>query len=61
MSSQERAFVRDTRVLPVETEDGVRIDIIFGMLPFEEEAIRRARPIRVGERDVACARRRISC
>ncbi len=35
-------FVRDTRVLPVETLDGVRIDVIFGMLPFERDAISRA-------------------
>jgi hypothetical protein len=27
-------FVRDTRVLPLESRGGVRIDVIFGMLPF---------------------------
>ena len=37
-----RAFVRKTRVLPLETDDGVRIDVIFAMLPYEENAIRRA-------------------
>ncbi len=35
-------FVAETRVLPLETPDGVRVDVIFGLLPFEEEAIRRA-------------------
>ncbi|MFZ4580562.1 MAG: nucleotidyltransferase [Myxococcota bacterium] len=35
-------FVRDTRVLPLESTEGVRIDVIFGALPFEEEAIERA-------------------
>jgi hypothetical protein len=45
-------FVRDTRVLPLESAGGVRIDVIFGLLPFEEEAIRRACPVRVGARDV---------
>jgi hypothetical protein len=35
-------FIADTRVLPLETTAGVRIDMIFGLLPFEEEAIRRA-------------------
>jgi hypothetical protein len=35
-------FVRDTRVLPLESAEGVRIDVIFGALPFEEEAIHRA-------------------
>jgi hypothetical protein len=46
------AFVRDTRVLPLESRDGVRIDVIFGMLPFEQEAIARARSVRIGRRDV---------
>lgn len=45
-------FVRDTRVLPLESAGGVRIDVIFGLLPFEEEAIRRARPVRVAGRDL---------
>lgn len=35
-------FVAETRVLPVETRDGVRVDVIFALLPFEEEAIQRA-------------------
>ena len=34
-------FVRQTRVLPIETRAGVRIDLIFGMLPFEWTAIQR--------------------
>jgi hypothetical protein len=46
------SFVHDTRVLPLETAGGVRIDVIFALLPFEEEAIRRARPVRIGNRDV---------
>jgi hypothetical protein len=39
-------------VLPLESRHGVRIDIIFGMLPFEQDAIRRARPIRIGDLEV---------
>ena len=35
-------FIRETRVLPMETEAGVRIDCIFGMLPFEKAAIARS-------------------
>ena len=35
-------FIRQTRVLPLETEAGVRIDLIFGMLPFEQAAIERS-------------------
>ena len=36
------AFVRDTRVLPARSSQGVRIDIVFGVLPWEKEAIARA-------------------
>ncbi|MBI4313914.1 MAG: nucleotidyltransferase [Candidatus Omnitrophica bacterium] len=34
--------VRSTRVLPLETKEGIRIDMIFGQLPYEETAIQRA-------------------
>ncbi|MBI5882726.1 MAG: nucleotidyltransferase [Elusimicrobia bacterium] len=40
-------FALDTRVLPLEVE-GFRVDIIFGQLPYEERAIRRARPVDMG-------------
>jgi Nucleotidyltransferase of unknown function (DUF6036) len=50
--AEPETFVRETRVLPLESADGVRIDVIFGMLPFEEEAIKRARPIRVAAMEV---------
>jgi hypothetical protein len=35
-------FVAQTRVLPLDTADGVRIDVIFALLPFELAAINRA-------------------
>lgn len=35
-------FTRKTRVLPMQSEDGIPIDVIFGLLPFEKEAISRA-------------------
>jgi hypothetical protein len=41
------AFVGHTRVLPLESGEGVRIDLIFGLLPFEREAIRRACPVAI--------------
>lgn len=41
-------FIADTRVLPMESADGVRVDVIFGVLPFEREAIRRAVPFAIG-------------
>jgi hypothetical protein len=38
-------FVRDTRVLPIAYREDVRIDMIFGLLPFEQQAIERAHSI----------------
>jgi len=46
-------FVEQTRVLPLDTADGVRIDLIFALLPFELAAIRRARKVTLAERAVA--------
>ncbi len=46
------SFVRETRVLPVETAEGLGADLIFGLLPFEEEAIHRARTTEIGEQPV---------
>ena len=40
-------FAADTRVLPLEVE-GFRVDVILGQLPYEERAIRRARPVDMG-------------
>lgn len=45
-------FIRETRVLPLETTGGVRIDVIFALLPFELEAIDRARRVVLAGRDV---------
>lgn len=41
---QPLAFVAETRVLPVESH-GVRVDFIFGQLPFEQDAIARAKTL----------------
>jgi hypothetical protein len=46
------SFVSETRVLPVETADGLGADLILGLLPFEEEAIRRAKPTEIQGRPV---------
>ena len=35
-------FARDTRVLPLQNRDGTPIDIIFGLLPYEKDAVNRA-------------------
>jgi predicted nucleotidyltransferase len=42
-------FVRQTRVLPIVTKNGVRADLIFAELPYQEQAIRRARPVALGD------------
>ena len=39
------AFISQTRVLPLFHRDGTGIDVIFGLLSFEKEAIDRAVPI----------------
>ncbi len=36
------AFVQRTRVLPLVSTQGVAIDVIFGLLPFEQMAVYRA-------------------
>jgi hypothetical protein len=40
-------FVRKTRVLPLESGEGIRVDVIFGLLPFEREAIERSVPMKM--------------
>jgi Nucleotidyltransferase of unknown function (DUF6036) len=46
------AFVQQTRVLPLDTADGVRVDVIFALLPFELDAIRRAKHVSIAGRNV---------
>jgi predicted nucleotidyltransferase len=41
-------FISNTRVLPVQDNKGQRIDLIFGSLPFEENAIDRAIKVEIG-------------
>jgi hypothetical protein len=40
--SDPASFVEETRVLPLDSEEGVPIDVIFGTLPFEQQAIARS-------------------
>src|SRR5882762_10150665 len=42
------AFVRRTRVLPLDTADGIRIDVIFALLSFERDAVQRATTVMFG-------------
>jgi len=48
-------FTRGTRVLPVRTQQETRMDIIFGSLPWEKEAIARAQRKELSRRSVAVA------
>jgi predicted nucleotidyltransferase len=47
LASDPVSFVGETRVLPLESRSGVRVDLIFGLLPFEREAVARARSVEV--------------
>ena len=40
-------FVKETRVLPVQTSNGIRIDLIFAGFPYEEAALGRAREVTI--------------
>jgi hypothetical protein len=49
-------FVRQTMVLPaIHEETGIRIDFIFSFSPYERQAIKRARKVRLLDRDVSFA------
>ena len=50
------AFLRDTHVLPVETTDGIRIDLVWAKLPYEHKAIARATLENVAGRQVRVCR-----
>ena len=41
------SFVAETNVLPLEDFKGIRLDLIFAKLPYELQAIRRSKSIRV--------------
>ena len=43
-------FVHETRVLPLDTTDGVRVEVIFALLSFEVDAIRRATAVSIAGR-----------
>ena len=48
-------FVRSARVLPVRSAQGTRMDIVFGSLPWEREAIARAQPKELSGKNVTVA------
>jgi hypothetical protein len=40
--SDPAGFIEETRILPLESRDSVPINVVFGTLPFEQQAITRA-------------------
>ena len=48
-----KSFVRQTMVLPALDETtGIRVDFIFSFTPYETEAIKRAKKIKIMDREV---------
>jgi len=45
-------FVKETRVLPIKTPEKQQIDIVFGALPFEKQAIERAVKVKIGNAEI---------
>jgi hypothetical protein len=48
-------FASEARVCPLLSSNGVRIDVVLGVLPFERDAIARARTLAIGGRSVRVA------
>lgn len=45
-------FISKTRVLPIKNNENLRIDIIFGALPFEKDALDRAVEVKIGDSSI---------
>ena len=41
-SKEPLQFVEQTRVLPLQSSAGIRLDVVFGLLPLQREALSRA-------------------
>ncbi len=48
-------FVEQTRVLPLEDHQGIRLDVVFAVLPIQREAIQRGVPWEVEGKQVQVA------
>jgi hypothetical protein len=55
LPAQHEIFVREHRVLPVLTKNGVRADIVFAALTVERGAIRRGVPKLIAGRSIQVA------
>jgi hypothetical protein len=53
LTADAQDFARRTRVLPlIHPQSGIRIDLIFSFSFYEQEAIRHANTVRIGDTDV---------
>jgi predicted nucleotidyltransferase len=51
-----QSFVQETMVLPCQDNDTtIRVDFIFSFTPYEQQAIQRARKVKLGDTDIAFA------
>lgn len=56
LAAAPEEFVRDKMVLPAaEDATGIRVDFVFSFTPYEQQAIARAVPVRIGAADVRFA------
>ena len=56
LPEEHKRFVQETYVFPVKDETtGIRIDFIFSYTPYEEQAIKRAKRVRLGNGDAQFA------
>jgi len=55
LPAQHEIFVRERRVLPALTKNGVRADIVFAALTVEHDAIRRGVPKQIAGRSIQVA------
>ena len=45
-------FADETHVIPLKTNKDIRIDLILAQLPYEGEAIKRAKPVKIGKNEI---------
>lgn len=52
LPANPKRFLEETKVLPIRTASGIRVDLILAALPYEHEALRRAVEVELGGRRV---------
>ena len=56
LSEDPEKFVRETMVLPLaDPRSGIRIDLIFSSFPYERQALKRARRVKLGNSSICFA------